>query len=60
MYRRILVLTGARPDPYRDYNIDGNIRCYGCHGRRIDKLNDIVINWLVYRAKGSESAVAGI
>ena len=49
MYRRILVLTGARPDPYRDYNIDREYPdVMVAMEEEIDKLNDIVDQLVEY------------
>lgn len=60
MYRKILVLTGSRPDQYRDYRID---KVYPdvivAMEEEVEHLNNIVDALTEYSGqKGSESAVA--
>lgn len=61
MYRRILVLTGSKPDPYRDYRID---KVYPdvivAMEEEVKHLDDIVDALKEFSGqKGSQSAVAG-
>ncbi len=61
IYRKILVVTGTKPDPYRDYHID---QVYPdvmvAMEREIDILDDIVDQLeKLTGQKGSEAAVAG-
>ncbi|MBH1941133.1 extracellular solute-binding protein [Mobilitalea sibirica] len=61
MYRQILVLTGAKPDPYRDYQIDKRYpHVMEAMQKEILILEDIVDQMTEYTGqKGSETAVAG-
>lgn len=60
MYRKILMLTGSKPDPFRDYRID---KVYPDVMMAMEKeaatLEDIVLQLTEYTGqKGSETAVA--
>lgn len=60
IYRKILVVTGARPDPYRDYRIDKQYpEVIMAMKQEIGVLDSIVKQLIDYTGqKGSDTAVA--
>jgi ABC-type glycerol-3-phosphate transport system substrate-binding protein len=60
MYRKILVVTGTKPDAYRDYRIDKIYpEVITAMAEEADYLDDIVVQLTEYTGqKGSETAVA--
>ena len=60
IYRRILVLTGSRPDPYRDYHIDQVYPDVMIDMQKeVEYLNESIAQLIEYSGqKGADTAVA--